>query len=297
VEEPNANVTTYSYDALQSWAMEAAPGGLPQTDVPCETEGPREAERPPRAEPLGAANQPFGAEPPLASKPLLASEPPPPSEPPPASERPFDVGRAVRSVRRGPARVAGIELPANLVGVMAKPDEPRGDDRLEPWRQDQPRVTPGRGPVRGDEPSDDWQVRANAYILAKAFGTLPATVPVPPAEPPVREEPRGAREAQPAGPLPQTIGARLDHPRPARPMGTKPAAPRPPVAQTVRGGDSGLLWTPIGGTIDPQAIVQYPVQYERNHLHRSTRKTSGNDHPRLPRPRPFPFRASQREIG
>jgi hypothetical protein len=155
-------------------------GGLPQVEVPGETEGPREAERAPHPEPPVAAERAPHPEPPLAA------ERTPHPEPPLAAARPFDDGRVVGSTRRGPARVAGIELPANLVGVMAKPDEPRGDDRLVPWREDQPRVTPGRGPVAGEQPSDDWQVRANAYILAKAFGTLPETVPVRPAEPPVR---------------------------------------------------------------------------------------------------------------
>ena len=204
-------------------------GGTAEPEAPSAAQQPPEAEQPQESQQAPHAEQPREQEQrPAAEHPREAEETPH-AERPLAAERPFNDGPAVRSVGRGPARAAGIELPANLVGVMAKPDEPRGGDRLEPRREDQLRVTPGRGPVTGDGPSDDWQSRADAYILAKAFGTLPATDPIRAAESPVREQPGGARVAQPAEPVPPTIGAGLVDLRSARPTGAKPAPLHPPV--------------------------------------------------------------------
>ena len=212
-------------------------GGSAQAEVPSAAEPPPAADQRREAEEPRQAEQEPPAEPPREQEQRPAAGHPreaqlaPHAEPPRAAERAVDDRPAFRPAGRGPARAAGIDLPAKLVGVMAKPDDPRGGDRPGPRREGEPRVTPGRGAVTRDRPIDDWRSRADAYILAKAFGTAPAPAAVRPAEPPVREEPRGARVAHPARPV-STEPAPPHDPvnlHPARPVSTEPAPPHDPV--------------------------------------------------------------------
>jgi ketosteroid isomerase-like protein len=195
--------------------------GAAEPEAPPEAEQPQEPQQAPHAELAPHAQQPRAAEQPREAGQAAHAEHPL------VAERALDDGPAVRPVGRGPAPAPRIELPSKLVGVMQKPDEPRGDDRPGPRRDEEPRVTPGSGPVTRGRPSDDWRSRADAYILAKAFGTAPAPTPVRPAEPPVREEPRGARVAQPVEPAPLHDPVDL---HPARSVRAEPAPLHDPVA-------------------------------------------------------------------
>ena len=113
-------------------------GGTAEPEAPSAAQQPPEAEHPQEAEQTPHAEQPREQERRPAAEHPQEAEQTPHAEPPRAAERPFNDGPAVRSVGRGPARAARIELPANLVGVMAKPDKPRGRDRLEPRREANP---------------------------------------------------------------------------------------------------------------------------------------------------------------
>ena len=228
-----------------------SPGGLPQMEVPFEAERPRDAERPVNAE------QPVEAGPRGGEKPGVAQQAR-------EVEQPFAPGPPVRSRVRAPTPAVGSELPANLVGVMAKPDK-RGGHHLEPHRESQPRVMAARGPVSTDGQADDWRSRADAYILAVAFGTAPAAVRVRPADAPdapAREEAGLAVVAQapePFQPIPPTIGAGPVDLRRVRPMGAERVAPNGPVS----GADPPTRSKAVLRRTEPGPLQERPLREAR----------------------------------
>ena len=119
-----------------------------------------------------------------AGKPLVADQPP-------------DTDAVRGAERRGGSRPAiVIELPADLVGVMAEPDEPSVDDQPEPDRADMVGVMAGRGPVSVIGPGNETRRNPDGYILARAFGIAPVVAPVRAADAPVRDEAGEARATQ-----------------------------------------------------------------------------------------------------
>jgi hypothetical protein len=168
------------------------------------------------------------------------------------AEQPADTDAAVRAERRGGSRPAiVIELPADLVGVMAEPHEPSVDAQPEPDRADTVAATAGRGPASAVGLGDEWRSRADAYVLAQAFGVAPAAIPVRATDAPVREETGDARATQlalDAGPVDVRWAGHADV-EPAAATGVVPDAessnrakanrrtrePRPPKEGQLRG--------------------------------------------------------------
>jgi hypothetical protein len=102
------------------------------------------------------------------------------TEQPRAAQAPADPDPAVPTGRRGTSRrPPAIELPAHLVGVMAKPERPDAGDLPEPDRADviSAGVMAGSGPMNKVAPTDDWRSRADGYVLAVAFGVARGPIP------------------------------------------------------------------------------------------------------------------------
>ena len=102
------------------------------------------------------------------------------TEQPPAAQAPRDPDPAVPTGRRGTSRrPPAIELPPDLVGVMAKPERPDAGDLPEPDRADviSAGVMAGSGPMNKVAPTDDWRSRADGYVLSVAFGVARGPIP------------------------------------------------------------------------------------------------------------------------
>lgn len=113
------------------------------------------------------------------------------------AEQPPDIDAAIGAERHGGSRPAiVIELPAELVGVMAETDEPSVDGQPEPDRADLVGVMAGRGPASALGLGREMWSAADAYVIAQAFGIAPVAVPVRAADAPVREETGEARATQ-----------------------------------------------------------------------------------------------------
>jgi len=162
---------------------------------------------------------------------LAHTEVPAETDQPPATDQrpepgqPRDMDPVVSAKRRGRSRrPIVIELPADPVGVMAEPDEPSVGDLPEPDRANMVGVMAGRGPASAAGPGDEWRISADAYILGRAFGTAPVTVPVRAADAPVRDETGTAGATQP------THDAGTVDVRPEGPVDVEPAVARAPVS-------------------------------------------------------------------
>ena len=105
------------------------------------------------------------------------------------ADQPPDIDATFRAERRGGSRPSiVVELPAHLLGVMAGPDAPSLEEQTEPSPADMVGVMVGHGPASAVGPSDETRRRADAYVLAQAFGPAPVAVPGRAADSPVRDE-------------------------------------------------------------------------------------------------------------
>ena len=93
------------------------------------------------------------------------------TEQPPAVQAARDPDPAAPTGRRSASRPPTlIERPPDLIGVMAGPERPNVE---APPKLDAPPIVgvmPGHSPAIEVGPVDDWQSRADAYVLAVAFG-------------------------------------------------------------------------------------------------------------------------------
>jgi hypothetical protein len=120
------------------------------------------------------------------------------TEQPRAAQAPADPDPAVPTGRRGTSRrPPAIELPAHLVGVMAKPERPDVEAPPEPDATTIVGVMAGSGPTSAVEPAEDRLGRVDGFILGRAIVTPPVTVPVRAADAPVRDETGTAGRTQP----------------------------------------------------------------------------------------------------
>ena len=130
----------------------------------------------------------------------------------PAAEAPRDPDPVASTGRRGAPRPPTLaDWPPDLVGVMAKPERPAVEAPPEPDAATLAGVMAGRGPASKVGPADDWRSRADAYVLAVAFGVARGPTSGRDADPAVRTEPRRADAIQP-GPAAGSADLRREGP-------------------------------------------------------------------------------------
>ncbi|MFI5259194.1 MAG: hypothetical protein ACHQ01_06250 [Candidatus Limnocylindrales bacterium] len=121
------------------------------------------------------------------------------TEQPIAAQAPRDTDPAVSTGRRGASRPPSlIETPPDLVGVMAAPERPDVDAPPAPDAAALVGVVAGQGLADEVGPADDWRSRADAYILAQAFGIARGAAPGRGADSAVRVEAPQAKAIEPA---------------------------------------------------------------------------------------------------
>jgi hypothetical protein len=129
------------------------------------------------------------------------------------AQAPGDPDPAIPTGRRGTSRRPPvIELPAHLVGVMAEPERPDVEAPPEPHAATMVGVMAGRGPADTVGPTDGWRSRADAYVLAVAFGAARGPIPGRGADSAVRIETRRSDAIQPV-PADESVDLRGEGPR------------------------------------------------------------------------------------
>ena len=180
------------------------------TDVPAATE------QPPAAQPLRDPDPSPGTGPQGASRiPNRAGWPPDLVGVMAKPERP-DVEAppdpAPTTGPRGASRPPTLaEWPPDLVGVMAKPERPDVEAPPEPEAATIVGVMAGHGSANQVGAADDWRTRADAYVLAVAFGVDHAPAADRGARPALRVETRRADAIQP-GPAAGSVDLRREGP-------------------------------------------------------------------------------------
>lgn len=107
----------------------------------------------------------------------------------PEAEQPLDAEASVSGeLRDGSRPVVVIGSPADVGGVTAGTNDVNLHDRPAPDQADMVGVIGGRGGASPGRPPDEWRSKADAYILAQAFGVAPVAVPVRADDAPVRGE-------------------------------------------------------------------------------------------------------------
>jgi hypothetical protein len=130
----------------------------------------------------------------------------------PAAEAPRDLDPVASIGPQGvvpPPTLAG--WPPDLVGVMAKPQRHDVEARPEPEAATIVGVMAGHGSANQVGAADDWRSRADAYVLAVAFGVDHAPAADRGAGPAPRVETRRADAIQP-GPAAGSVDLRREGP-------------------------------------------------------------------------------------
>jgi hypothetical protein len=166
------------------------------TEQPPAAQAPRGPDPAPGTGPRGASRPPILAEWPPDLFGFLATPERPTVEAPPEQNAPTFVG--VKAKPRRPSVEAPPEPAApTFVGVMAKPRRPSVEAPPEPAAPTFVGVMAKSGPANKVEPADDWRTRADAYVLAVAFGDARRPIAGRGAAPAVRIETRRAGAIQP----------------------------------------------------------------------------------------------------
>ena len=130
----------------------------------------------------------------------------------PAAEAPRDLDPVASTGRRGASRPPTLAgWPLDLVGVMAKPERHDVEAPPEPDIATFVGVPEGHGPANTVGPADDWRSRADAYVLAVAFGVDHAPAADRGAGPAPHVETRRADTIQP-GPAAGSVDLRREGP-------------------------------------------------------------------------------------
>jgi hypothetical protein len=149
------------------------------------------ADRPAATEQPPAAQAPRGPDPAPGTGPRGASRPPILAEWPP------DLFGFLATPERPTVEAPPEQNAPTFVGVMAKPRRPSVEAPPEPAAPTFVGVMAKSGPANKVEPADDWRTRADAYVLAVAFGDARRPIAGRGAAPAVRIETRRAGAIQP----------------------------------------------------------------------------------------------------
>jgi hypothetical protein len=138
---------------------------------------------------------------------------PAPMEQSPAVQAPREPDPAPTTGPRGASRPPTLaERPPDLVGVMAERERPDVEAPPEPNAATIVGVMAGHSPANKVGPTDDWRSRADAYVLAVAFGVARGPIPGRGADSTARVESRRADAIQPV-PAAQSVDLRREGPR------------------------------------------------------------------------------------
>ena len=144
-----------------------------------------------------ATEQPPTAQAPSDPDPVASTEPRAASRPPTLAGWPPDLVGFLATPERPTVEAPPEPAAPTFVGVMATPERPTVEAPPEPEAPTFVGVMARPGPANKVEPADDWRTRADAYVLAVAFGVARRPIAGPGAAPAVRIETRRADAIQP----------------------------------------------------------------------------------------------------
>ena len=120
------------------------------------------------------------------------------TEQPPTAQAPSDPDPVASTEPRAASRPPTLAgWPPDLVGFLATPERPTVEAPPEPEAPTFVGVMARPGPANKVEPADDWRTRADAYVLAVAFGVARGPIPGRGADSAVRIETHRADAIEP----------------------------------------------------------------------------------------------------